>query len=485
MDGEGRTSQLPNLTEDRRRPNYKHVSTVGRRLIAATGALALSCAAITATAMPAWGAKKPVIPSQSQVDQASATAHAKAVQIGETEAQLAAANAQLDKLNANAEATVEAYDGAQAKLAAAQQFVTKAQAALSVAQAARAKAQLQMNQFAADSYRGTSNVGQISALIMSGSPQEFANREATLSAIASHREGIINTMMQAVSAQNDAQKAADQALSDQQAASNAAQKAKDAAVQAVNAQASQVSQIKSSQVDLNAQLAVLKGKAKNLAAARAQGLAELAAEQAAAKKAAAEAKARQLELAKEAAERAKAQAQQVSSNSNGSNSNGSNSGGSNSGGSGSVPLDSVVPGSGHSVSTAAQRATAIAFAENQIGVWYRWAGAGEIGPTVTDSGTQNIVGYDCSGLTMRAYQAAGISLGHYTGLQWDIGMHVSQSQLVPGDLVFFATNTSDPGTIHHVGIYIGNGQMVDAPQTGEQVGIHNAFRSDYIGAVQP
>ena len=50
--------------------------------------------------------------------------------------------------------------------------------------------------------------------------------------------------------------------------------------------------------------------------------------------------------------------------------------------------------------------------------------------------------------------------------------------------MFFATNTNDPSTIHHVGIYIGNGQMIDAPATGEQIGIHNAFRPDYIGAVQ-
>ena len=97
---------------------------------------------------------------------------------------------------------------------------------------------------------------------------------------------------------------------------------------------------------------------------------------------------------------------------------------------------------------------------------------------------QNVPGYDCSGLTMQAYAAAGISLAHYTGAQWDEGLHVSQAQLQPGDLVFFATNTNDPSTIHHVGIYIGNGQMVDAPATGEQIGIHNAFRPDYIGAVQ-
>jgi cell wall-associated NlpC family hydrolase len=143
----------------------------------------------------------------------------------------------------------------------------------------------------------------------------------------------------------------------------------------------------------------------------------------------------------------------------------------------------VAPG-GQSISTASQRQGAIAFAESQIGVWYRWAGAGEVGPTVTSTGVQKVAGYDCSGLTMQAYAAVGISLAHYTGAQWDEGLHVSQAQLQPGDLVFFATNTNDPSTIHHVGIYIGNGQMVDAPATGEQIGIHNAFRPDYIGAVQ-
>jgi peptidoglycan DL-endopeptidase RipA len=103
---------------------------------------------------------------------------------------------------------------------------------------------------------------------------------------------------------------------------------------------------------------------------------------------------------------------------------------------------------------------------------------------VTSSGVQNVPGYDCSGLTMRAFGSAGISLAHYTGAQWDDGVHLSRDQLQPGDLVFFATNTNDPSTIHHVGIYIGGGQMIDAPSTGEQVGVHNAFRSDYIGAVE-
>jgi cell wall-associated NlpC family hydrolase len=59
------------------------------------------------------------------------------------------------------------------------------------------------------------------------------------------------------------------------------------------------------------------------------------------------------------------------------------------------------------------------------------------------------------------------------------------SSIRPGDLVFFATNTSDPNTIHHVGIYIGNGEMVEAPHTGAYVRISSIWRPDLIGAVRP
>jgi len=448
-------------------------------VVAAAIALAISCATIVGSTGPAWAAKKPVIPSQSDVDKAKAAAQEKAVQIGDAKAQLAAASAQLTALNDKVESLVEAYNGAQVKLADAQQAAVAAQTALDAAQADRAKAQRRMNQFAADSYRASSTLGEINALVTSGSPEDFLNQQAFLAAISRHQDGIIATLKNAEAAQDSAQKTADAAVADQQKASDAAAKAKDDAVAAMNAQAAQVSQIKASQSQLQAQLLVLQGKAKDLADARAQGLAELAAEKAAAEKAAAEArakaaaaaavaKAHQDELAREAAQKAT-----------------SGSAGSNDSGGATGPTAVVAPGAGRSVSTAAQRATAIAFAQSKVGLWYRWAGAGEIAPTVTDSGTQNVEGYDCSGLTMRAYQAAGISLGHYTGLQWDEGMHVSRDQLVPGDLVFFATNLSDPATIHHVGIYIGNGKMIDAPQTGEQVGVHNAFRPDYIGAVQP
>ena len=73
-------------------------------------------------------------------------------------------------------------------------------------------------------------------------------------------------------------------------------------------------------------------------------------------------------------------------------------------------------------------------------------------------------GFDCSGLVMYVYAQLGISLPHYTVAQWNATEPISQSQMQPGDLVFF-------NGLGHVGIYIGNGQFVDAPHTGSVVRI--------------
>ena len=86
--------------------------------------------------------------------------------------------------------------------------------------------------------------------------------------------------------------------------------------------------------------------------------------------------------------------------------------------------------------------------------------------------------FDCSGLVMWAYAQVGIHLAHYTGLQWTEGEHISRSQLQPGDLVFFFPDIS------HVGMYIGNGLMVDAPSFGQAVQVQPVFWSAFIGAVR-
>lgn len=92
-------------------------------------------------------------------------------------------------------------------------------------------------------------------------------------------------------------------------------------------------------------------------------------------------------------------------------------------------------------------------------------------------------GMDCSGMTMLAYQAVGISLDHFTGSQWNSGPHVGLGDLAPGDLVFFYSD------LHHVGIYIGGMQFIHAPHTGDVVKISSLQeridRGNYAGAVRP
>jgi cell wall-associated NlpC family hydrolase len=93
-------------------------------------------------------------------------------------------------------------------------------------------------------------------------------------------------------------------------------------------------------------------------------------------------------------------------------------------------------------------------------------------------GAAGSTAFDCSGLVVWAFAQEGISLPHYTGSLWNSGMHVSRADLEPGDLVFFFADIS------HVGIYIGNGLMVDAPSTGQLVQVQPVFWDAYVGAVR-
>ncbi|WP_327088784.1 NlpC/P60 family protein [Nonomuraea sp. NBC_01738] len=112
------------------------------------------------------------------------------------------------------------------------------------------------------------------------------------------------------------------------------------------------------------------------------------------------------------------------------------------------------------------------WALTQLGKPYVWAAAGPSS-------------YDCSGLTMRAWERAGVGIDHWTGTQWTSGPHVPLPELRRGDLLFFGRISADPGTIHHVGMYIGRGLMVHAPQTGDVVRIASMWRRDLVGATRP
>ena len=80
---------------------------------------------------------------------------------------------------------------------------------------------------------------------------------------------------------------------------------------------------------------------------------------------------------------------------------------------------------------------------------------------------------------MWAWAHAGVSLPHSSQAQYSVLPHVARDDLQPGDLLFFYT------PIHHVAMYLGNGQMIDAPHTGSYVGIRGVNWDDYVGAGRP
>jgi cell wall-associated NlpC family hydrolase len=86
--------------------------------------------------------------------------------------------------------------------------------------------------------------------------------------------------------------------------------------------------------------------------------------------------------------------------------------------------------------------------------------------------------FDCSGLVVWAFAQEGISLPHYTGSLWNSGVHIPRSDLEPGDLVFFFPDIS------HVGIYVGDGMMIDAPDFGVPVHVEPIYWSAFVGAVR-
>ncbi|MFB4299438.1 NlpC/P60 family protein [Actinomadura sp. NTSP31] len=112
--------------------------------------------------------------------------------------------------------------------------------------------------------------------------------------------------------------------------------------------------------------------------------------------------------------------------------------------------------------------TALNFAYAQLGKPYSY---GATGPG----------SYDCSGLTMKAWAAAGVNITRTTNSQWAAVKHVSQSNLQPGDLVFFSG-------LSHVGMYVGGGKFIHAPHTGDVVKISSLsgyYTSNFYGAGRP
>jgi len=133
------------------------------------------------------------------------------------------------------------------------------------------------------------------------------------------------------------------------------------------------------------------------------------------------------------------------------------------------PLNTQTTGG---VVSRAQATKMVTAAVSRVGMPYVYGAAG---PTA----------FDCSGLVKWSFTKAGVNMPRVAAAQAMTGPAVSVSQLEPGDLLFYRTDPADPAYISHVAIYIGNGKMVHAPRTGENVQVVAADTTmDFAGAVR-
>ncbi|MFI5730118.1 C40 family peptidase [Kribbella sp. NPDC051587] len=396
--------------------------------------------------------KPPVIPSQAAVDRAKKAASDKAGQVKAIEQQLAAAEARLEQLGIQSGIADEAYNGAVYRLQQA-----KKDAATAADRAAKAEKSLttqrqQIGRFAVASYQGGGDIAKLGPLFTAEGPQQLLDSAGTAHTVSSAMQGSYLRYSAAQVVTNLFKVQADQAVVKVKQATDEAAKAKKAAEAAEAAQSAAVTAMGVQRQKSIAQLAVLQNTSIQVANRRQRGLEELARQRAAALAAKKAAELRRKIEAREAAERARERAEEARERQQGKKNpkkHRPSTGGGNSGNGGNG-------GSGRGASAA------ISFALSQLGDMYLWGGTG---PSR----------WDCSGLMMGAWKRAGVQLPHYSVAQYEQTRHIDEDELRPGDLIFWALNPNDPGTIHHVAMYIGGGRMIHAPRTGKPVQIQSVY----------
>ncbi|MCW2510419.1 MAG: putative Cell wall-associated peptidase, partial [Modestobacter sp.] len=420
----GRIGMSTQATTRRRAGN-----PVARRLAGVVAA-----AAVCLVAAPGTATAAPTNPSDVQISQAQQAQAAAAQQVDTISAALAGAQAELDAARAESAIALDTFQGKQAEYEAAQATADEAAATAQRARDDLAAARADIAAFARRSYVQGSTSPTLEALMTAGGPAQMVERAALLEAAGSHHGDVVVLVtaaeQQATAADAAAQTALGQAATLKQEAADALAIAEALEVTSRQNAAGLAAQQASMQQQLQQAQQTLLG----LEGARA------AAEQYAAQQAAAAAKAAaDQQAAQQAAQHA------VSS--------GGSAGATTTAGAGS--------------SSAVE--TAIAAAREYLGTDYAWGGGSLRGPSAGWGIDAGVVGFDCSGLTRFAYAQAGITIPRNSSAQYSSLPKVSRSDLQRGDLVFWATNTSRPSTIHHVAIYLGSGQILEAPESGSVV----------------
>jgi cell wall-associated NlpC family hydrolase len=406
------------------------------RRTVATGAVAAACL----VALPGIAAAAPTDPGDARIGAAQQAKDAAAQQVGVIAAQLAAAQAQVDAANAAAAIALDTFQGKQADYEAAQATARSAAAASRRADAELAAARAAIADFARTSYISGSTSPGMQSILTAGGPAQMLERAALLDAAGNHRADVVAQVTVAQQAAAAADAAAQTALATAETLKREAADAL-AAAEAVEVDARRrATAFAAQQTAVQAQLTAAQQTLLGLEGARAAAQ-QYAEQQAAAQRAAA--------------------AQRVQS----------------------AAVADPGPQAGAGRSSAVE--AAISAAKRWLGTRYAWGGGSLVGPSVGWGIDEGVVGFDCSGLTRYAYGRAGISIARNSTQQYATLPKVSRAGLQRGDLVFWALDTSRPSTIHHVAIYLGDGQILEAPQSGSVVRITAMRWNGFIGGVRP
>jgi peptidoglycan DL-endopeptidase RipA len=404
--------------------------------VAVVAALALGLTPSTAQAAPGR-------PSDSEIAAAQAAADAVDARIRDLSEELAAAQDSVDAARAAAAIALDEYQATQDAYLVAQQQADAAAVVAAQATADLEVARAQVVAFARRSYMQGSTWTGAAALITAADPGELIQRAALLEAAGVHRSDVLDQVtvlqVQAAEAEAVARTSVEAAAALREHAAATLAVAREAEVAA-----------REQAVALDSQQAQLETE---LAAAQVQ-LQTLVGERAAADRAA--------EAARAVAARAAAAPRPVAA--------------------APAPSGNATP-AGSGDASAAQ--TAIDAAMAYLGTPYAWGGGGSRGPGPGQDPDEGVIGFDCSGLTQYAYARAGIAIPRNSRAQYAALPKVSTDDLRPGDLVFWATDVSEPGTIHHVAIWLGGDRILEAPYSGSVVKTSAMRWRGYIGAVRP
>ncbi|WP_211661249.1 C40 family peptidase [Modestobacter muralis] len=428
-------------------------------------------AALSLVVAPGIAAAAPTNPSDAQIDAAQQQTQTAAQQVEAITAALAGAQASVDSAREQSASALDASQGKQTEHEAAEVVATAATATADAAARDLEVAGADVATFARQSYQQGSTSPTLEALTTADGPAQMMERAALLEAAGAHQGDVV---VRVTAAEEQARATREQAEAALAEAAALKQDAADALAVAEEYGASaraQAGALADQQAAVEQQLAQARQSLEGLQAARAEAERFAAEQAAAARAAAARAEAERTAAAQRAAAAPAPRAatprgttQTVKAPTQ------------------SVPV-AVGPAAGAGHSSAVE--TAIAAARQHVGVIYSWGGGSLTGPSMGWGIDAGIVGFDCSGLTRYAYAQAGIAIPRNSSAQYKVLPKVSRSDLQRGDLVFWATNTANASTIHHVAIYLGNDRILEAPQSGSRIRETSMRWGGFIGGARP